>query len=133
MNIKGIQSYCLALGYLCEYEQEYPLQNELKEIKFNLALITRNYVRKNKLDLAKLIKRADDKLQEVINHQKVEASILTFVLHLIIKNPLHSKYKVLTNLAVKLNKEHIFSKDELISTSKGIVNKYYAIQQKGNK
>lgn len=125
MNIKGIQSYCLALGYLCEYEQEYPLQNELKDIKFHLALITRSYVKKNKLDLARLIKKADDKLQDVINHQRVEASILTFVLHLIIKNPMAKKYRVLTSLALKLNQEHMFSKDELISISKKIVNQYY--------
>lgn len=127
MNIKGIQSYCLALGYLCEYERDYNgLQNELKDIKFHLALITKNYVVKNKLNLEKLILKADAKLQEVTNYENaVEASLLTFVLHLIIKNPLANKYKVLTSLAVKLNKEHMFSKDELIKTSKKIANMYY--------
>lgn len=126
MKIEAIQGYAIALGYLVEYEKEHTLTDELNKIKFYISTIVKGYVERNRLNLMKLIDVSYKKLMVISGYDKeVAVSVLTFVLQLVLKNPMSAKHKELTNIALKLNKEHLFNKDNDVVMAKKVVNRFY--------
>lgn len=126
MKPKAVEGYILTFGFLCTYKTENIPTGDLVLIDKHLTTIMIRYKR-NKYNFENIIKKGMSFFEDYCAGQEVDISVLSFVLQLISKNPNKDKNKVLTQLAQKLNKEHFFSKDEMIRNAKVLVNKYYGL------
>ena len=125
MKVKANQGYLLALYYLTMYEQENELKNELIEIKNILVIETIKICKKHKLNLEREFEKSYDYFVKRYGTDSYEISILSMVLQLIARNPSRDKYKKLTDLALKLNRENILCKDsEVVNTRKAVIGFY---------
>ena len=124
MNIKAMQGYILAFGFMTYYKSENEVKGNLLAIDNQLKLIISKYKR-NKINFDKYFRNGADYFENYCKENEVEISILAFVTQLIIKNPNKEKHKLLTELARNLNKEKMFSKEESIVKAKMLVNRFY--------
>ena len=126
MKPKAVEGYILAFGFLCTYKTENVPVGDLALIDKHLTLMMTKYKR-NKYNFENIIKKGMSFFENYCVGQEMDVSVLSFILQLIVKNPNKDKNKVLTQLAQNLNKEHFFSKDEMIRNAKVLVNKYYGL------
>ena len=131
----SLQGYTIALGYLVEYETENELKGDLQMVKFllqNLVFVkTTKESRSKKQDvktiMLSLAKKGYDKIVEITKNDEVEVSCLKFCLQLITKNPNKDKNKELSFLALKLERDNMFSRDLDMINARMVVNKFYGL------
>jgi hypothetical protein len=129
MTNNSRQGYLLATGMLNIYfDENKNVTKDLLAVRKDLKKITKSLVSKN-IDLKNELKKAWDFFEE--NSENTSVSVLSFALQLVIKNPIVLD-KFLTERCWKLSKEHMFSKDNEITNSKVLVNKFYKRGNDGN-
>lgn len=126
MKPKAVEGYILAFGFLCTYKTENAPIDDLALIDKHLTVMMTKYKR-NKYNFENIIKKGMSFFEDYCIGQEVDISVLSFILQLIRKNPNRDKNRVLTQLAHNLNREHFFSKDEIVKNARVLVNKYYGL------
>lgn len=129
MKPHAVRGYILATSFINMYAEEHEIVGELVPIRATLNATVAKYIRKNKINIMREVTKSWDYFTKAVG-ESYTVSVLTFCLQLIIKNPDKDKNKQLTALAMRLNQEHLFSKDEEIKNAKALINKFY--QDKGN-
>lgn len=124
MKMKAVRGYILATSFLNMYAEEHEIVGDLIPIRATLNAIVNRYVNRSKVNILKEVEKTWEYFSNCVG-EEYTVSVLTFCLQLIIKNPDRDKYKMLTSLALKLNKEHLFSKDEEVRNAKLLINKFY--------
>lgn len=117
-----IQGYILATSFVNMYEHEP--KGDLLFIKQCLNNITHDFCTK-KINVKQEVTKAWKHFEKIGELKEINISSLTFVIQLVIKNPMAQKFRLMTDAAIRLNKEHIFSKDMEIINSKKVVNSFY--------
>lgn len=126
MKVKAIQGYLLSYNFMLCYKEEKAPLNDLALIDKHLEVIVTAYKRKD-INMKKHLHKGWDFFGKYVEDEERPVSVLAFIVQLIIKNPDKNKYKALTNLAIKLNNEKMFSKDSLIFDAKVLVNRFYGL------
>ena len=124
MKVTSLQGYVLGLTFLNMYEEDGNiLDDNQKLVKQELEKIVKRLILK-KHNIKKQASKAWKRL-EILAGDEYVVDALTFVFHLVIKNPTIMKHKRLLELAVKGNKMFMFKKEIEIQQSKKLVNRFY--------
>ncbi|MDY0193670.1 MAG: hypothetical protein RBR93_09090 [Aliarcobacter butzleri] len=124
MNKKAVEGYLMARNFMLCYKAENTPKDELALVSQHLDIIVAKYQR-GKLPIKKYLNNGWDFFREKVEDENNPVSVLALIIHLILKNPDREKHKKLTSLAESINKQQMFSRNQLIRQGKILVNYYY--------
>ncbi len=126
MKYRGVQGYIIAAGFLnMQKEDEEGLDDRCQLAYRMIGQLLRKYIEKNKINITKETTIAWNRFHNLSNGKK-EIEILPFVCELVFRNPYNNKNKALTNLIREVQKEFLFSKDDIIKDTKQLVRDFYS-------
>ncbi len=126
MKATSVQGYVLGLTFLNMYEEDGNILNSHQLlVKKELEKIARNLIIK-KHNIQRQVKKAWERFTELVG-ENYTVDVLTFVFHLIMKNPTIQKNKKLLTMTIEANKMFRFKKDTEIVQSRQLVNKFYGL------
>jgi len=126
MKLQSVEGYLLAYSFI-ESDKSYLENKTIAQIHKMQQTILSKYSKN--ISFQKLINKMSKKFIPLANTEP-EIETIVFAVHLIIKNPTINKFKGLKMLALEVNRDYLFSRDEVHKKTKEIVNKFYAMKDK---
>ena len=126
MNYRAVQGYIIASGFLNMYKEDSGLNEKQKLIYNYLSQLLYKYQVKNNVNIEKQVKKAWDRFNSLVDGVDRDISVLPFVCELIYRNPQSDKHRPLRNLTREVQKDFLFTKDDIIKDTKQLVRDFYS-------